>query len=178
MQGHLSRRVPAVGLALAFAIVTLSISPAQADNRTFGDPRGDVLHGMDITRVTVHNARPLVVTLQHHNVSERAGAWSGVYIDVDSSPGPTYYIAGSVGGDYQLFWTTRRWRIGGTIGGCNYRQTYSTRTDTTRFTLARACLNGASFRATRVRVSAVAGVSGGRVDWVPAYHRLSAWVPL
>ncbi len=176
------RRPLVAGLVvLAASTCLLSVTPAQAAERTFVDRTGDVGHRMDVRRVHVANNHRLVVTVKHRAVTQRSGAWSGLYIDVTPRrrASPDYYLAGSVGGGYQLYWMDG-WRIGGTLGcpGGTYRYGYSTMADTTRFSLARSCLDGASTRATRVRVAVTAGVRDRPIDWAPAHHRYSRWVPL
>ena len=168
-----------IGLAAAAtAVVIATPSIAQAASRTIPDTVGDIHYGMDIKTASVSNGKPLSITIKHRAISE--GSWSGVYIDVTPGHGnaPDFFVRGGIGGDYQLSWMNG-WKIGGWLG-CpgpgDYHQYVSYKYDTTRFTLARSCLDGASFRATKVRVIAVAGRSGHTTDWAPGYHRWSEWI--
>ncbi len=167
--------------ALAVALSVATAAPAEAAQRLFVDRGGDVGHGMDIRRVNVANNHRLVATVKHRAVKETGGRWSALYIDVTPgrTPSPDYYLAGHVGGDHQLYWMDG-WKIGGKLG-CpvgTYRYGYSTSADTTRFSLARSCLDGASTHANRVRVAVTAGARDRPIDWAPAHHRYSAWVAL
>ena len=174
------RRRVAVAATAAVAASTLLAAPAEAATRTFTDPKGDVAHPMDIEWVKVHNARRLVVTLKHRNITagEQRGGSSGVYIDVDRGNGnrPTYLIAGGVGTDYSFF-IMRDWTRSLSTPKCRYRETLDYDRNLTRFSISRGCLNGASFEATEVRVSAIANVSSRRNDWTPGFHRWSPWIP-
>lgn len=168
-----------LGAALLLAEGLFVATPAHAETRTVPDRVGDVRHGMDIRGMRIHNGpRRLVVVLRHREISERAGAWAGIYIDVTPrTPGPDYLLSGGAGTHWDLLWTSG-WRAGGILG-CSqrYRMSFNYRLDRTRFVLPRTCLNGASFRATKVRVAARAGTGRApRDDWAPARHLLSRWV--
>ncbi len=176
------RRFAVILLVLAVSWSIVTSAPAEAATRSFADRAGDVRHGMDIREVTVANNKRLVVTVQHRKVTEGAGARSGLFIDV--TPGhrasPDYYLAGRIDGHDQLYWTDG-WKVGGRLGcpGGSYRYSYSLGAETTRFSLARSCLDGASTRAGRVRVAVTAAVGHHRpTDWAPARHRFFAWVGL
>ena len=171
-------------VCVAVAVLTSSAAaPAQADQASFADRAGDVGHPMDILRVTastVSSGHQLVVTVRHRAVTARNGAWSGLYIDVTpGSASPDYYLGAVVGGVYQLY-RTDGWKVGARVGcsAGDYRFGFNTRADTTRFSLSRRCLDGTAVRPTRARVAAFAGVTGGRQDWAPGYHRYSRWLPL
>src|SRR4051812_19380712 len=132
-----------VACALLAAAIMATPSVAEAAPRTIHDTVGDVGYGMDIKTASVRNGKPLSITIHHRAVRE--GSWSGAYIDVTPGDGnaPDYFIRGGVGGDYQLSWMNG-WKVGGGLG-CpgpgDYHEYVSYRYDTTRFTLARSCLN-------------------------------------
>lgn len=167
-------------LAAMVAPFAVGATAAQAATSAVTDARGDVGHPLDIQSVTVRNGNTLSITIHHRSLAagERISGWSGAYIDVDSRvAGPDYYIAGGLGTDYELYWTNG-WKRGGLIGGCYYHEGLNYAHNSTVFTLGRRCLNGASFRATKVRVSAVAGAPRRTSDWAPGWHRFSPWVAL
>ena len=103
------------------------------------------------TAVVQAAGRDVTVELALDEASRERGLMHRTRLDPDAG---MLFVFPDV--DERFFWM-KNWRdIGGRIG-CDYRASYSFRTDTTRFSLARGCLNGASFRATRVRVAAIAG---------------------
>lgn len=175
------RRILAILFVAVVGSTALAMPPAGAASGAFRDRAGDVPHAMDIRRVAVANGPRLIVTVRHRAVFESGGAWSGLYIDATPNrvASPDYYLAGSVGGDYQLFWMDG-WKVGGKLGcpGGDYQYAFSTSTDTTRFSLARSCLNGATTRATKLRVAVIAGMSGRKTDWAPRWHKYSRWFAL
>ncbi len=163
-------------LAIAATMIVSTAVSARADTALVRDRADDVRHAMNIRWVRIENGPSLVVTLQHRAIRERDGAWAGVYIDVVArGRGPEYYLAGGAGTDYQYF-LMNGWRVSNKIQGCRYRQSFNYRLDRSRFVISRACLNGASFEAGRVRVAAIAGIKNGRRDWAPTYRGSSPWI--
>ncbi|WP_207084735.1 hypothetical protein [Nocardioides sp. S5] len=162
-------------LVASCALVSLPGPIAHAATASFGDPADDVAHGMDVRRVHVRNEDRFVVTVRHDALQEDGSV--GVYIDVTPQRrrAPDYLVSMNMFDGRWFEWMSSWGEPGGSI-----RCPYTTRTNwsrnTTRFSISRRCLNGASFEATTVRVSAVAGVADGPVDWAPGAFAWSQWV--
>ena len=162
-------------LALAIAATAIAVVPSHADTARFSDRRDDLRAGADLHEVVVRNEKRLTLRFKHQNL--RAGYYASVTAYIDTTkrrPGPEYGIGGGIGGDsdWQI-WRMRRWEIVGngplncpTDLDVNYRE------DTSKFVIARRCLDGAG----RVRVSVVAADDDGDKDWAPKYHRFYSWV--
>lgn len=70
-------------------------------------------------------------------------------------------------------WRMRRWEATGRSPvNCRTNLKVDYRSDTSKFVIARGCLDGAG----RVRVSVVANDDDGDRDWAPKYHRFYGWV--
>lgn len=156
-------------------LATLASPVANAATESFADSVGDVTHGMDIQRVRVRNEDRVVVTVRHRALQDDGSV--GVYIDTTPrrGRGPDYLVSMNMFDGRWFEWMNTWRQPGGTI-----RCPYSARTNwtrqTTRFSISRVCLSGASNAATAVRVAAVAGVADGPVDWAPGAFAWSPWV--
>ena len=176
------RVVCAVFLALATVVAPGSPAAATEDTVVLTDSRTDVLSGVGVFRVRVHNGDRLVVATRHRDLRrEGYGDHFVVWIDTRTShPGPDYVVAGglSSGTDWATGRATRRWHMRidplDEIGTCHSDLDIRWLDDTARLTLGRDCLGG---HQGRVRVSVQAGDRDHADDYVPARRTFSRWVP-
>ena len=166
---------PVRALALALASTALVPLPSHADSAAFTDRVGDLRAGADLHKVVVRNEGRLILKFKHQDL--RAGYYASVTAYIDTTKrriGPEYGIGGGIGGgsDWQMF-RTRRWKaLGSGPLNCPTNLVVDYRNDTSKFMIARRCLDGAG----RVRVSVVASDHDGDRDWAPEFHRFYGWV--
>jgi len=142
--------------AVALAAGTLMLAgPAVAAERTFGDPRDDVRHGVDIETVKVVNEKNVRVVVHHEDLvrSYESGAGMTAWVDTDpGNEGPEFAFAAGLfeGTDYVLV-RTDGWKLrhGAVPLRCSYEMNLDYAEDVTRFRMSRACLD----RPDRVRVA-------------------------
>lgn len=166
-----------VAMVVATTLIMSTGDAARAETATHHDRLGDVRHPLDITRVAIKNRNALIVRIKHRDLRE-AGSVS-IFVDVTPKAhhSPDYMLTSGVGTHYDLFWM-RSWdRTGGFVRGCWYDASHNYRRDITRFRVGRMCLSGATFRATKVRVAAIAANNrGANRDWSHGYRKYSRWL--
>jgi hypothetical protein len=168
-------------LGSCMVLIWLAVgSPAVAAQHTIDDAHGDVLHGMDIQWVHVRNAKHwLYLTTKFRSIPRNPpDAFSGVYIDVTPGNGsvPDYLITGGIGAGYSFIILDGGWLKFLAYPRCSYHESIDYGRDVTLFSVSRGCLNGASFEAHGVRVSAIGGMSGRHTDWAPGRRSYSRWI--
>ncbi len=179
----MSKRSTTTVGAVALAAGTLMLAgPAVAAERTFGDEKNDVRHGVDIESVTIVNEKNVRVVVHHKDLvrSYKSGAGMTAWVDTDpGNEGPEFAFAAGLfeGTDYVLV-RTDGWKLRHSAAPlrCSYEMNLDYAEDVTRFRMSRACLD----RPDRVRVAVRAAgqqKDGDQVrDWLGGPRQFTAWV--
>jgi len=174
---HITKIVMVV--ASAALVATGTTAPAQADQHTFKDRRGDLRSGLDVRTVKVTNNGPWIkFRSRHRNLKYGPHVRGGVvafFIDtIPRRKGPEFKLYTPVGfhSEYYLM-KTRRWKTvpPGMGLGCRIKANINYRKDAVWFAVKRVCLANAYLRKVgRIRVSVRATQirkGPNRRDWAP-----------
>jgi hypothetical protein len=162
----------AVGTCCA---LVLGITTAVADTASFRDRKDDAPAAFDVWRVSVANAKRIIVKTRYDNLRSDKPGGVNVYFDTRAGDrGPEYVAGGPVGtdGDWQVLRIENWSAAGAQYVVCGVRMRISYGRDVVTFNMSRKCLS----RPGRIRVAVV---SSGRADkdWAPRFHRFHSWVP-
>lgn len=183
----MSKSITTIATAAAVTLGTvaslaLTVTPAQAQTRTFPDAHGDMAHGADLHAVKVVNEKNVRVVLRTENLvrSFKSGASTAVYLDTDpTDAGPEFVFLGGLfeGTDYALV-RTEGWKVGNhprVVRGF-HEMDLDYAHDVARIRLSREALDGAG--AVRVAVKTAGEQADGDIvrDWLGERRQFTRWV--
>jgi hypothetical protein len=168
-----------VACVLASSVLLMGAPEAAvADTAVFSDKKNDAIGRIDVRRVEVVNAKPIVVRMKFEDLRRTQGSGVAVFFDTrGGDPGPEFAATGGLGPirDWQML-RVENWKSQSAQGivRCDVDMRVRYGKDVARFDLARDCLK----RPGRIRVAVHAtGPKRGHDDWAPRFHRFYPWVP-